>query len=106
MGWMKTHKALLDTAAQVIHLDSPVHGVVALQLSLSLVAPSSVYHITTHKLEKIYVVYEFLDVFPDDLSGMPPHRHVEFTIELQPGMTHISRRLYKMTPKELTKLKV
>jgi uncharacterized ion transporter superfamily protein YfcC len=46
MGWMKTHKALLDTAARVIHLDSPVHGMVALQLSLSLVAPSSVYHIT------------------------------------------------------------
>jgi hypothetical protein len=46
MGWMKTHKALLDTAARVIHLDSPVHGMVALQLSLSLVASSSVYHIT------------------------------------------------------------
>jgi hypothetical protein len=39
MGWMKRHKALLDTAAQVVHLDSPVHGNTALQLSLPLVAP-------------------------------------------------------------------
>jgi hypothetical protein len=31
---------------------------------------------------------------------------VEFTIELQPGTTPISRRPYKMTPKELAKLKV
>jgi hypothetical protein len=27
MSWMKGHKALLDTAARVVDLDSPVHGV-------------------------------------------------------------------------------
>jgi hypothetical protein len=37
---------------------------------------------------------------------MPPNRNVEFTIELQPGMTPISQRPYKMTPKELAELKV
>jgi hypothetical protein len=52
------------------------------------------------------VACEFLDVFPKDLSGMPPDRDVEFIIELQPGTTPISRRLYKMTPKELAELKV
>jgi hypothetical protein len=31
---------------------------------------------------------------------------VEFTIELQPGTTPISRRPYKMTPKELAELKI
>jgi hypothetical protein len=25
MGWMKAHKVLLDTATQVVHLDSPIH---------------------------------------------------------------------------------
>jgi hypothetical protein len=49
---------------------------------------------------------EFPDVFPEDLPGMPPDRDVEFTIELQPGTAPISRRPYKMTPKELAKLKV
>jgi hypothetical protein len=37
---------------------------------------------------------------------MPPDRDVEFVIELQLGTTPISRRPYKMTPKELTELKV
>jgi hypothetical protein len=37
---------------------------------------------------------------------MPSDRDVEFIIELQPGMTPISRWLYKMTPKELAELKV
>jgi hypothetical protein len=52
------------------------------------------------------VACEFSDVFPEDLSGMPPDRDVEFTIELQPGTAPISRRPYKMTPKELAELKV
>jgi hypothetical protein len=52
------------------------------------------------------VACEFLDVFPKDLSGMPPDRDVEFIIELQPGTALISRRPYKMTPKELAELKV
>jgi hypothetical protein len=37
---------------------------------------------------------------------MPPDHDVEFVIKLQPGMAPISRRPYKMTPKELAKLKV
>jgi hypothetical protein len=49
---------------------------------------------------------EFLNVFQDDLPGMPPDQDVEFTIELQPDTTPISRRPYKMTPKKLAELKI
>jgi hypothetical protein len=52
------------------------------------------------------VGYEFSDVFLKDLSGVPQDQDVEFIIELQPGTTPISRRLYKMTPRELAELKV
>jgi hypothetical protein len=37
---------------------------------------------------------------------MPPDQDVEFTIEVQPGITPISRQPYKMTPKELAELKI
>jgi hypothetical protein len=30
------------------------------------------------------VINEFLDVFPDDLPGMPPDRDIEFLIKLLP----------------------
>jgi hypothetical protein len=30
MKWMKRHRTLLDTIAQIVHLDSPEHGSVAL----------------------------------------------------------------------------
>jgi hypothetical protein len=41
----------------------------------------------------------------DELSGMPPDRDIEFVIELQPGTAPISKRPYRMPPKELAKLK-
>jgi hypothetical protein len=65
-----------------------------------------VHHTVAQNLEDIPVACEFPDVFPEDLSGMPPDRDVEFTIELQSDTTPISRRPYKMTPKELVELKV
>jgi hypothetical protein len=51
------------------------------------------------------VVCDYPDVFPDDLPGMPPDRNIEFVIELQPGTTPISKRAYRMPPKELAELK-
>ena len=56
-------------------------------------------------LASIHVVYEFLDVFPKDLLGLPLDRDVEFSIELEPSTTPISRRPYRMAPKELAEMK-
>ena len=52
------------------------------------------------------MVCEFLDVFPDELSGLMPDRDVEFRIKLVPGTTPISRRPYRMPPNELAELKI
>jgi hypothetical protein len=65
-----------------------------------------VHHTVAQNLADIPVACEFPNVFPEDLPGMPPDRDVEFVIELQPGTTPISRRPYKMTPKELAELRV
>jgi hypothetical protein len=106
MNWMRRHQALLDTAVRVVRLDSLEHGSVTLQFTLTPVPTASTHHTVTQNLEDIPVFWEFPDVFPKDLPGMPPDRDVEFTIELQPGTTRISRRLYKMTHKELAELKI
>jgi hypothetical protein len=106
MNWMKRHRALLDTVAQIVHLDSPEHGGATLQLALTPVNTVAVHHTIAQNIEDIHVPCEFPDVFLEDLTDMPPDRDVEFTIELQPGTAPISRRSYKMTPKELAELKV
>jgi len=53
----------------------------------------------------IPIVNEFLDVFPDDLPGMPPEREVEFIIELLPGTAPIAKRPHRMGVNELEELK-
>jgi hypothetical protein len=55
--------------------------------------------------KNIRVVREFLDVFPEELPGMPPDREVEFVIDLLPGTAPISKRPYKMSVEELKELK-
>ncbi|KAA0041160.1 gag protease polyprotein [Cucumis melo var. makuwa] len=52
------------------------------------------------------VVRDCPDVFPEELPGLPPHREVEFAIELEPGTVPISRAPYRMAPTELKELKV
>ena len=44
-------------------------------------------------------------VFPDDISGLPPDREVEFTIDLIPSTEPISIPPYRMAPAELRELK-
>ncbi|GKE12161.1 hypothetical protein Tco_1415712 [Tanacetum coccineum] len=37
------------------------------------------------KLKDIIVVRKFSEVYPDDLSGLPPSREIEFCIDLIPA---------------------
>jgi hypothetical protein len=58
------------------------------------------------KLTDIHVVREFLYVFPDDLTGIPPERVIKFKIELQPDTAPIAKAPYKMSPVEMKELKI
>jgi len=41
-------------------------------------------------LENIPVVQEFLDVFPEEIPGLPPKRNIDFTIALILGVAPVS----------------
>ena len=58
------------------------------------------------RLEDILVVREFLDVFLEDLLGIPLDREIDFQIKLTPGTEPISKAPYRMAPLELKELKV
>jgi len=51
------------------------------------------------------VVQEFPEVFPDDITELPPEREVEFTIDLVPRTSPISISPYRMSASELGELK-
>ena len=48
-------------------------------------------------IEKILVVRDYPDVFPDELPGMPPKREVEFRIDLIHGTRHVSIAPYHLS---------
>jgi hypothetical protein len=106
MRWMKMHKAILDIAARVVHLDSPMYGKVIFHLPVIARIKASLHHVVELKPEDIHVVREFSDVFSYDLPGMLPKRAIEFNIELQPDTTPIAKALYKTSHAELPELKI
>nr|GFA28102.1 reverse transcriptase domain-containing protein [Tanacetum cinerariifolium] len=69
-------------------------------------------HITTKevedkpekRLEDVPIVRNFLEVFPEDLSGLLPTRPVEFQTDLVPGATPVSRAPYRLAPLEMKEL--
>nr|GFB28068.1 putative reverse transcriptase domain, retroviral aspartyl protease [Tanacetum cinerariifolium] len=56
------------------------------------------------KLEDIPVVREFPDVFPEDLSGLPPSREIEFRIDLIHGAMPVAKSPYRLAPTEMQEL--
>ncbi|GJW87456.1 putative reverse transcriptase domain-containing protein [Tanacetum coccineum] len=56
------------------------------------------------RLEDVPIVQDSPKVFPEDLSGLPPTRQVEFQIDLVPGAAPIARAPYRLSPSEMKEL--
>jgi hypothetical protein len=98
MSWMKLHKAILDIAKRLVYLDSLIYGKAALHLPVVVRIKAFMHHTVVKSIEEIPMVREFLDVFPDDLPGMPLESDIElFKIELQPDTAPVAKSPYKIT---------
>nr|GEZ02811.1 reverse transcriptase domain-containing protein [Tanacetum cinerariifolium] len=53
------------------------------------------------RLEDVPIVRDFPEVFPEDLSGLPLIRPVEFQIDLVPGVAPVARAPYRLAPSEM-----
>ena len=127
MDWLSRHRATLDCYKKEVRLVRPKEPGVIFRGIRREIAPSLINTMTASKmlrkgfqgylafvvdrrqegtrLEDIPVVKKFQDVFPDDISGLPPDREVEFTIDLIPSTEPISIPPYRMAPAELRELK-
>nr|GEU73639.1 hypothetical protein [Tanacetum cinerariifolium] len=56
------------------------------------------------KQEELVVVKDFIEVFPDELSGLPPSREIRFRIELVPGAIWVTKSPYRLAPSEMKEL--
>jgi hypothetical protein len=101
---LSRHHAVIDVATRAIEIHSPMDGEITLYLPDQGCTRSFAFALIESPVERIPVVCEYPDVFPDELPGMPPYRDLEFAIELQPETAPISKRPYRMPPAELAEL--
>jgi hypothetical protein len=96
--WLSRHQAVIDIAARAIEIHSPTCGEITLYLPNQGCTRSCAFTLIESPVERIPVVCEYPDFFPDELPGMPPDRDIEFAIKLQPRTAPISKRPYRMPP--------
>ena len=117
MDWLSKHRATLDCYKKEVRLVRSEEPCVIFRGIRRDIAPSLINAMTTSKmlrkgcqgylafvvdrrqegtrLEDIPIVKEFSDVFPDDISGLPQNRAIEFVIELIPWTEPISIPPYR-----------
>ena len=56
-------------------------------------------------ISDVSMACEFLDVFPEELPGLPPHREIEFCIDVVSDTAPTSMPSYRMASAKLRELK-
>ena len=129
MDWLEAHKVKLDCYNKTFEcMDEEgnpkvvrgipkvisVRQVSAMQLKKSCRKVCRLYaaHVLeatkneTPKLKDYHVLQEFRDVFPNEIPGLPPKRDIDFTIDLVPRETPVSKTPYRMSTLEFLELKM
>lgn len=115
MDWLSRHKGVIDCASCTVTLVDEKGEVVIIQFPMTQKKGVVLNQMEgekqdevekdVQKLENIPVVCEYPEVFPEDLTTMPPKRDIEFRIDLVPGTAPIYKRPYRMAAKEMAEVK-
>ncbi|GKC53068.1 reverse transcriptase domain-containing protein [Tanacetum coccineum] len=85
MDWLSKYHARIICDEKVIHI--PINGETLI-----------IREVRREKTRRYPVVREFLEIFPEDLPGLPPVRQVEFQIDLIPGTAPVAQAPYRLAP--------
>nr|GEU39203.1 putative reverse transcriptase domain-containing protein [Tanacetum cinerariifolium] len=106
MDWLSNHKAKIICHEKVVRIpltDGKVLRVLG-ERSKGKARFLMSAKASGKNLEEIVVVRDFPKVFPDDLSGLPLVREIEFRIELIPGATPVVKSPYRLAPSKSEEL--
>jgi hypothetical protein len=110
MDWLSKHKVLIDCAKKSVKFTTEDGKELVYGTELLVTSKGATNHLKLNKLEAdqnqdVWIVDQYPDVFPEELSGKPPDRNIEFVIELIPGTAPIYKSPYRMSDKQLAGLK-
>ncbi|KAA3486525.1 alcohol-forming fatty acyl-CoA reductase-like [Gossypium australe] len=113
-GSLVKHRVCLDCATKRVVLRTEEDDEVVMigehlnhltSVISALVAKKLCFRFRDSSIKDIRTVRDILDVFPEELQGLPLNREVEFWIELLSGIAPVSITPYRLASKELTELK-
>ncbi|GJR31507.1 putative reverse transcriptase domain-containing protein [Tanacetum coccineum] len=106
MDWLSKNKVVIVCHEKVVRI--PLEGDEILRVhgdrTQGVVKTLMNTKVDEPKLSDISIVRDFADVFPEDLSGLPPQRQVEFRIDLVPRATPVAKSPYCIAPSEMQEL--
>ena len=128
MDWLSRHQVMVDHRMKRVTLRTPrgeevtfisersnhLSNVISSATARTMVRKGCeaylAFVIDTKKVEPslsdIPTVYDYPEVFSEELPGLPPQREIEFAIDVVPGATLASITPYRMAPVELKELKL
>ena len=128
MDWLPRHQVMVDCRMKRVTLRTPnedkvtfiggrsnhLSNVISVATARKMVRKGCeayvAYVIDTVKarpsVSDIPTVSDFSDMFPEEWSGLPPQREIEFTIDVVPCATPASITPYRMALAELRELKL
>ncbi|XP_070045397.1 uncharacterized protein [Nicotiana tomentosiformis] len=98
--WLSSCYAMLDCRAKIVRFQYPNEEVLEWKGS-----SASLVELKPPALQFVPVAREFPEVFPDDLTELPPERIIDFCIYLMPSTHPISIPPYRMAPVEINELR-
>ncbi|GKD07995.1 putative reverse transcriptase domain-containing protein [Tanacetum coccineum] len=106
MDWLSYHRGVIDYYEKIVRIPLPNGEILEVQGERPEKDPGSLacIKVDEKKLDDIRVVQDFPEVFPDDLSSLPPVREIEFRIDLIPGASPVVKSPYRLAPSEMLEL--
>ncbi|GJX73831.1 reverse transcriptase domain-containing protein [Tanacetum coccineum] len=106
MDWLSNQKAVIVCHEKIVRIPVEEGKVLCVQGERNVGKTKTLMSTKANEptLSDIPIVRDFEDVFPDDLSGLPPQRQVEFHIDLIPGATPVAKLPYRLALSEMQEL--
>ncbi|GJW83737.1 putative reverse transcriptase domain-containing protein [Tanacetum coccineum] len=106
MDWLSQNKAVIVCHEKVVEIPLIGGEILRVQGERALGVGKTLMNVKVDepKVGDISVVRDFVDMFLEDLSGLPLQRQVEFRIDLIPRASPVAKSPYRLAPSEMQEL--
>nr|GEW03831.1 putative reverse transcriptase domain-containing protein [Tanacetum cinerariifolium] len=101
MDWLAKYHALIVCDEKIVRIP---YGDEMLIIRAQVTSKKAEDKSEKKRLEDVPIVQEFMEVFPEDLPGLPLARQIEFQIDLVPGAAPVAWAPYRLAPAEMQEL--